>query len=337
MARDSTESRFQEVLGRFGGPQHVQLVGELWERAESRALLDAFLREIFPAELPPEDDTLRKAAGGKTALQCERSPEPGGDGPQCEGSPEPGPRCEGSPEPGGDGPRCEGSPEPGGDGPRCEGSPEPGGDGPRCERSTEPGGDGHLCEGNPQRGAQKHENQTALTTSPAPQPKPERRLRFGLVFFLCRAESLGMRGASRQLREILRDVRERMAAGGAVVGVIMKARSAVNGQEMEVMCEDGSGGSEVSALLAILQAVFPVKSRGKLCSEVRACVLIPGQEESRREIQRLACEALTAADELRKLKPKMKSRCFSWRRRRWKDCVEKEFSRRNSADCVAVS
>lgn len=292
MARDSTESRFLEVLNRFGGPQRVQLVGELWDRAESRALLEAFLREIFPAELPPGADI----PGSKAAQR-------GG---------EKGPRCEGSPENGGNGPRCEGSPE---RGHRCEGSPEKG---PRCEENL-------------QREAQEHEPQPAVPTRPAPQPKPERTLRFGLVFFLCRAESLGLRGASRQLREILRDVRERMPAGGAVIGVIMKARSEVNGQEVGVLCEDSGGGSEVSALLAILQAVFPEKSRGKLCSEVRTCVLLPGQEESRREIQRLACEALTAADELRKVKPKMKSQCFSWRRRRLKDCVEKEFIQEGTA------
>lgn len=269
MARDSTESRFLEVLNRFGGPQRVQLVGELWDRAESRALLEAFLREIFPAELPPGADI----PGSKAAQR-------GGEkGPRCEGSPEKGPRC----------------------------------------------------EENLQREAQEHEPQPAVPTRPAPQPKPERTLRFGLVFFLCRAESLGLRGASRQLREILRDVRERMPAGGAVIGVIMKARSEVNGQEVGVLCEDSGGGSEVSALLAILQAVFPEKSRGKLCSEVRTCVLLPGQEESRREIQRLACEALTAADELRKVKPKMKSQCFSWRRRRLKDCVEKEFIQEGTA------
>ncbi|XP_040205650.1 uncharacterized protein C2orf72 homolog isoform X2 [Rana temporaria] len=289
MARDSTESRFLEVLHRFGGPQRVQLVGELWDRAESRALLEGFLRDIFPAELPPGADILRSKAaqqGSEKGHLCEGSPGRGG---------EKAPLCEGSPEHGGNGA-----------GPRCEGNPERGG------------------EKDPQRGAQP-----AVPTRPAPQPKPERTLRFGLVFFLCRAETLRLRGASRQLREILRDVRERMPAGGAVIGVIMKTKSEVNGQEIGVLCEDG--GSEVSSLLAILQAVFPEKSRGKLCSEVRACVLLPGQEESRREIQRLACEALTAADELRKVKPKMKSQCFSWRRRRWKDCVEKEFVQEGTA------
>ncbi|XP_077343807.1 uncharacterized protein C2orf72 homolog [Lithobates pipiens] len=287
MARDSTESRFLEVLHRFGGPQRVQLVGELWDRAESRALLEVFLREIFPAELPLGADLLRSKAA-----------EHGG---------EKGPRCEGNPEHGGNG------------------------TGPQCEENLQHGGNGTgpRCEENLQRGAQEHEAQPAVPTRPAPQPKPERTLRFGLVFFLCRAESLALRGASRQLREILRDVRERMPAGGAVIGVIMKARSEVNGQEMGVICEDGDG---VSALLAILQTVFPAKSRGKLCSEVRACVLLPGQEETRRAIQRLACEALTAADELRKVKPKTKSQCFFWRRRRrWKDCVEKEFIQEGTA------
>uniref|UniRef100_A0A8C5QQF6 26S proteasome non-ATPase regulatory subunit 1 n=1 Tax=Leptobrachium leishanense TaxID=445787 RepID=A0A8C5QQF6_9ANUR len=48
MARDSTERRFLEVLGRSGGPQRVLLVGEQWERAESRAALQVFMRTVFP-------------------------------------------------------------------------------------------------------------------------------------------------------------------------------------------------------------------------------------------------------------------------------------------------
>ncbi|KAM5163234.1 uncharacterized protein C2orf72 homolog [Mantella aurantiaca] len=250
MARDSTESRFLEVLGRFGGPQHVQLVGELWDRAESRALLEGFLREIFPTEFPLGADI------------------------------------------------------------------------PESKAAQELGGDEYVsrCPGRPEHRAQERDVQTAVITPPI----PDRTLCFGLVFFLCRSESLRLRGASRQLREILRDVRERMPAGGAVIGVLMKASSDGNGQELGVVSEDGDGGSAVSALLAMLHKVFPEKSREKLCSEVRACVLIPGHEETRREIQTLACEALTAADELRRLKPKMKFRCFSWRRRKWKDCAEKE-------------
>ncbi|XP_018432004.1 PREDICTED: uncharacterized protein C2orf72 homolog [Nanorana parkeri] len=279
MARDSTETRFLEVLDRFGGPQHVQLVGELWDRAESRALLEGFLWELFPAELPLGADILKSEAAQQGGRDDNVS--------------------------------------------RCRGSP-----GHTADRNAPQGKEssGHGGVDNVPRGKGSSDQRT-----PSPQSKPDRTLNFGLVFFLCRPKSLQVRGTSRQLREILRDVRERMPGGGAVIGVIMKPvsteKSGDSGQEMEVMCEDdGGGGSEaaVSALLTMLQSVFPVKSRGRLCSEVRASALIPGQEETRRDIQRLACEALTAADELRRLKPKMKSRCFLWRRRRWKDHVEKE-------------
>nr|DBA26314.1 TPA: hypothetical protein GDO54_010592 [Pyxicephalus adspersus] len=257
MARDSTESRFLEVLNRFGGPQHVHLVGELWDRAESRALLETFLREVFPAELPPGADLLKSKAAGQRGDE----------------------------------------------------------NGSRCKESS-------------QHGAQEHNPQTADIA--APPPTPERTLHFGLVFFLCRAESVRLRGTSRQLQEILRDVRGRMPAGGAVIGVVMGSDSAVrsDGEPQEVPGEDDAR----AALLELLLSVFPVKSRAKLCSEVRASVLIPGEEESRREVQRLACEALTEADTLRRLKPKMKSSCFSWRRRRrWNDCGENEVTQEGTA------
>ncbi|XP_068135439.1 uncharacterized protein C2orf72 homolog [Hyperolius riggenbachi] len=260
MARDCTESRFREVLSRYGGVQQVQLVGELWDRLESRALLDGFLRELFPAELPDEADTLRCKAAEQ----------------------------------------------------RAEGDPGPEQD---------------ACDS---RGISPEK----------PQPKQDRTLRFGLIFFLCRPESLSLPGAKRQLREILRDVRERMAAGGAVVGVIVRPDStarrsgSVNGQQE--MGEDGHGDSraELSALLSMLQSVFRLKSRGKIGSEVRAAVLIPGQPETRRDIQRLACEALTAADELRKQRPEIKPRCFSWRRRRWEDSIQKEHLEEGTALAV---
>ncbi|CAJ0966471.1 unnamed protein product [Ranitomeya imitator] len=218
MARDCTESRFREVLQRFGGPQQVLLVGELWERAESRALLRGFLQELFPAEL---------GNGG------DKTPEPDTEAQ----------------------------------------------DAPREQ---------------------------------SPHAAPSRTMRFGLVFFLCRPESVLLPASLRQTREILRDVRKRLPAGGAVVGVVMQPP------------EEPPAQPAVSALLSLLRSVFPPNSHGARCSEVRAVALIPGREESRRDVQIAACEALTAADEQRTEMPNKKSRCFSWRRWRQEDAVQKE-------------
>ncbi|XP_044146723.1 uncharacterized protein C2orf72 homolog isoform X2 [Bufo gargarizans] len=226
MARDCTESRFREVLEGFGGPQQVLLVGELWERAESRALLENFLRELFPAELGNGGDIFTQGASQH-------------------GAPKPDNHCKGE-------------------------KPAP----------------------------------------DRPQPPRNRTVHFGLVFFLCRPESLVLPASQRQLREILRDIRKRLPAGGAVVGVVMLPGSKLNGP----VC----AGSAVSALLSLLRDVFP------LTAEVRAAALTPGHEESRRQLQMAACEALTAADELRRKKPNVKSRCFSWRRWRQEDAAQKE-------------
>ncbi|XP_077146284.1 uncharacterized protein C2orf72 homolog [Ranitomeya variabilis] len=228
MARDCTESRFRGVLERFGGPQQVLLVGELWERAESRALLRGFLQELFPAEL---------GNGGDLFRNKEASPQQ---------------------------------------------TPKP-----------------------------DAEDQEAPREKP-PHTAPSRTMRFGLVFFLCRPESVLLPVSLRQMREILRDVRKRLPAGGAVVGVVMQPP------------EEPPAQPAVSALLSLLRSVFPPNSHGARCSEVRAAALIPGREESRRDVQMAACEALTAADEQRTEKPNKKSRCFSWRRWRHDDAVQKE-------------
>ncbi|KAG8581701.1 hypothetical protein GDO81_007765 [Engystomops pustulosus] len=230
MARDCTESRFREVLERYGGAQQVLLVGELWERAESRALLENFLRELFPAELLSGGDLFKNKA------------------PPPHGATEPDRPCKG--------------------------------ENPASDRPT------------------------------------NRTIRFGLVFFLCRPQSLTLPASQRQLREILRDIRKRLPAGGAVVGVVMLPADKVNGEESPVCA--------VSALLSLLRSVFPENSKGGRCSEVRAAALLPGHEESRRDVQRAACEALTAADEQRRNKPNVKSRCFAWRRWRQEDTVQKE-------------
>ncbi|XP_066459096.1 uncharacterized protein C2orf72 homolog [Eleutherodactylus coqui] len=226
MARDCTESHFRELLQRFGGPQQVLLVGELWERAESRALLRDFLRELFPAELLNAGDVFN---------------------------------------------------------------------------TKEPSEEGH-CKG--------------ASPEPPPQTAQSRASRFGLVFFLCRPESLLLPATQRQLREILRDVRKRLTAGGAVVGVILQPGNKVDGQEITE--DPACAGPAVSALLALLRDVFPLGGR---CCEVRAAALIAGHAESRRQVQRAACEALTAADEQRRQKPNMKSRYFSWRRWRQKEAA----------------
>ncbi|XP_063297174.1 uncharacterized protein C2orf72 homolog [Pelobates fuscus] len=214
MARDRTESRFWEVLARCGGPQRVLLVGELWERAESRAALEGFLRALFPDQ-----------------------------------------------------------------------------------------------------------SQDAVADRPA---------RFSLVFFLCRAESLRLREARGQLREILRDVKERTPGGGAIIGVIIPPDSPATDSDTPGHSMDSAPGEtqpegpghsldsapgELPAMLDLLQSVFP-PGKGRW-PEVRAAVLLPGKEESRREVQRAACEALTAADLQRNQKKESFLPCFfSCRRRR---------------------
>ncbi|XP_075717958.1 uncharacterized protein C2orf72 homolog [Rhinoderma darwinii] len=243
MARDCTESRFRDVLERFGGPQQVLLVGELWDRAESRALLESFLREVFPAELVNGGDIFKDK------------------GPSQHGHPKHDSPCKG---------------------------------------------------------------EKAATEPQPPQLAQNRTIRFGLVFFLCRSESLVPPASQRQLREILRDIRKRLPAGGAVVGVIMQSCNKVNGQEATVEEKPVCAESAVSSLLFLLRSVFPVNTGGGRCSEVRAAALLPGHEESRREVQIAACEALTAADEQRRQKPNMKSRCCSWRRWKKEDVAQKE-------------
>ncbi|XP_056421546.1 uncharacterized protein C2orf72 homolog [Hyla sarda] len=237
-ARDCTESRFRAVLDRIGGPQRVLLVGELWERAESRALLENFLRELFPAELLNGGDIFK-----------EKGPSP--------------------------------------------------------------------------QEAPKH-NTNCTEEKPGPGRPQSRTTRFGLVFFLCRPESLALPPSQRQMREILRDIRKRLPAGGVVVGVVMLPCEKVNGPEAITEETPVCAESAVSTLLALLRSVFPLNNKDGRCSEVRAAALTPGDEDSRRDVQRTASEALTAADEQRRQKPNMKSGCFSWRRWKQEDAAQKE-------------
>ncbi|XP_053316758.1 uncharacterized protein C2orf72 homolog [Spea bombifrons] len=227
MARDCTERQFQEVLERCGGADKVLLVGEMWQRVESRALLEGFLRTLFPKE-------------------------------QEDGAP------------------------------HCV-----------VPQEKEPG-----------------------------VAAAQRSRRFCLVFFLCRAESLRLRESQRRLKEILRDVKDRTPGGGAVIGVIVQPDGAGETAEEEEGTpeEQKLGGPagclaslshDVSLLLALLGSVF-TPGRGRW-PEVRAAALLQGQEESRREVQRLACEALSAAADLQKtLKQKPLLHCFPWCRRRTK-------------------
>ncbi|KAG8445010.1 hypothetical protein GDO86_009958 [Hymenochirus boettgeri] len=65
MARDCTESRFTKLLDRFGGPQSVLIIGELWDRAESREFLGSFLRTVFPNCTGPPRESLPDCGGKK--------------------------------------------------------------------------------------------------------------------------------------------------------------------------------------------------------------------------------------------------------------------------------
>ncbi|KAM8953076.1 uncharacterized protein C2orf72 homolog [Pelodytes ibericus] len=166
------------------------------------------------------------------------------------------------------------------------------------------------------------------------KPATDRSVCFSLVFFLCRAESLRLPCSRRQLQEILRDVRERTPGRGAVVGVIMRPecpeQDSVTGREEEREmahpdCQD------VSSLLELLRSVF-IPGRGRW-PEFRAAALLQGQEESRREVQRVACEAITAAADVKtKWKKQRLLGCLAWcRRGRRKDLVIKEHPEEGTA------
>ncbi|OCT55782.1 hypothetical protein XELAEV_18003975mg [Xenopus laevis] len=236
MARDSTESRFRQVLEDFGGAQNVLLIGELWDRAQSRDLLESFLDAVFPGE--------KQEGVGK----------PNAKVPQSSLA-------------------------------ECKGPQEPVSD--SREQPVE---------------------SPVTRESERRQLKPDRALRFPLVFFLCRAESLRPRDSRRHLREILKDLRERTREGAAVIGVIVTCGSAATNGES--LC-DGSGqdnsdgfagdssqdslAENVASLLSLLQSVFPPGSRGSRWWEVRAAVFLQGQDETRKDVQNVASEALAAA------------------------------------------
>ncbi|KAG8520929.1 putative protein C2orf72 [Galemys pyrenaicus] len=172
---------FQALVEAAGGRGRVLLVGELWEREQSRALLRGFAQAVFPAE----------AAAG----------EPGGAG--------------------------------------AEGA----GPGARVARGA-------------------------------------RAIRSPLVFVLCRAASLAAPEPRRRLREMLRDVRGRRPAGGALVGVLVA----------EAAPEDAVARG-LRLLEALLRAVFGRQAGGP----VQAAAYSPDHPASSLAVQAAACRALQAA------------------------------------------
>lgn len=181
------EPPFQALVEAAGGRGQVLLVGELWEREQSRALLRDFARAVFPPE---------QAAG-----------EPGDAAAEGAGPRAPGARW-------------------------------------------------------------------------APGTARARAIRSPLVFVLCRASSLAAREPRRRLREMLRDVRGRRAAGAALVGVLVA----------EAGPEDAVAPG-LRVLEALLRTVFGRQAGGP----VQAAVYCPGHPASSLAVQTAASRALQAA------------------------------------------
>lgn len=77
----SAEPPFQALVEAAGGRGQVLLVGELWEREQSRALLRDFARAVFPPEPAPGKPgcTEAESAGTAAATEPHRAPgDPGG-------------------------------------------------------------------------------------------------------------------------------------------------------------------------------------------------------------------------------------------------------------------
>ncbi|KAM6152774.1 uncharacterized protein C2orf72 homolog [Erethizon dorsatum] len=172
------EPRFQALVEAAGGRGQVLLVGELWEREQSRALLRDFARAVFPPE----------PAAGKP-----------GD---------------------------------------------------------------------------------AAAAGAGPGARGARDIRAPLVFVLCRAASLAAREPRRRLREMLRDVRGRLRAGAALVGVLVA----------EAGPEDAAAPG-LRLLEALLRAVFGRRAG----AAVQAAAYCPGRPASCLAVQAAACRALQAA------------------------------------------
>lgn len=181
------EPPFQALVEAAGGRGQVLLVGELWDREQSRALLRDFARAVFPPE---------QAAGkaGDAAAEAE---------------------------------------------------------GPAAPRARW-----------------------------APRTARARAIHSPLVFVLCRALSLASREPRRRLREILRDVRDRRPAGGALVGVLV----------VEAGPEDAVAPG-LRLLETLLRTVFGRQAGGR----VQAAAYCPGHPASSLAVQAAACRALQAA------------------------------------------
>ncbi|XP_063093192.1 uncharacterized protein C2orf72 homolog isoform X2 [Cavia porcellus] len=173
------EPRFRALVEAAGGRGQVLLVGELWEREPSRALLRDFARAVFPP-----DTAAGKPGAGAAA----------GAGPGARGT--------------------------------------------------------------------------------------GRDIRAPLVFVLCRAASLAAREPRRRLREMLRDVRGRLRAGAALVGVLVA----------EAGPEDAAAPG-LRLLEALLRTVFGRRAG----AEVQAATYCPGRPASCLAVQAAACRALQAA------------------------------------------
>lgn len=181
------EPPFQALVEAAGGRGQVLLVGELWEREQSRGLLWDFARAVFPPE----------QAAGKS-----------GDA---------------------------------------------------------------VAEG-ARLGAQG--TRWALGTART------RAIHSPLVFVLCRASSLAAREPRRRLREMLRDVRDRRAAGAALVGVLVA----------EAGPEDA-----VAPMLRLLEALLRTVFGRHAGGPVQAAAYCPGHPASSLAVKAAASRALQAA------------------------------------------
>lgn len=73
----SAEPPFQALVEAAGGRGQVLLVGELWEREQSRALLRDFARAVFPPEPAPGKPGCTEAESAGTAAATEPHRAPG--------------------------------------------------------------------------------------------------------------------------------------------------------------------------------------------------------------------------------------------------------------------
>nr|XP_033814148.1 uncharacterized protein C2orf72 homolog [Geotrypetes seraphini] len=122
---------------------------------------------------------------------------------------------------------------------------------------------------------------------------------FGLLFLLCRPESLRREGRP-ALRALLQDVRRRLRGGcgaAALVGALVL--SGATGEE----------GQLLPALLELLRGVFGPEQR------IQAAVYRPGEPRTVLELKSAACRALRAAGAAEESRIPTILHCFPWRQR----------------------